>query len=150
VASLYPLDRWLATPLAGELAGAALLTVAGVTLAAAPLRKRLARGLSLDDRYLDEVGRRLTRPSSWRSFAVEQRALVAELPALEERLEQIAAHTTIIAGSEDRIVPLSSLRTLSEQIPDAELVLLPRAGHLLPLREAGALAAIVRAAAQVA
>jgi pimeloyl-ACP methyl ester carboxylesterase len=145
-ASLYQFDRWLAAPIAGELASAAMLGIAGLALITAPLRRRLARELGLDDRYLGDTAQRLLRPGAWRSFIVEQRALIAELPQLEPRLSRITASTTILAGAEDRIVPPSSLRLLADQIPEARLELLARAGHLLPLRHPAELAEVIRQA----
>jgi pimeloyl-ACP methyl ester carboxylesterase len=146
VASLYEFDRWLAAPIAGEVASAAVLSAAGLALVLAPLRRRLARQLGVDDRYLGANAQRLLRPAAWRSFVVEQRALIRDLPALESALGRIGALTTIVGGTEDRIVPVSSLRQLREQIPGAELVLLERAGHLLPLQHAVELAEVVRGA----
>jgi pimeloyl-ACP methyl ester carboxylesterase len=143
VASLYAIDRWLAIPLAGDVASAALLGLAGLALSAGPLRGRLAAELKLGDRFLLGAGQRLVRPATWRAFAVEQRAMISELPELERGLGQITAPTRIVAGSQDRIVPLSSLRQLSRQIPGAELVLLDGAGHLLPLHRARDLATVI-------
>ena len=53
--------------------------------------------------------------------------------------------TTIVAGSADRIVPVSSARSLQAAIPGAELVVLAGAGHLLTQRQAGELAEIILA-----
>jgi pimeloyl-ACP methyl ester carboxylesterase len=46
-----------------------------------------------------------------------------------DRLPQIRCPTLIISGSEDKIVPAENSRILAERIPDAELVVLPKAGH---------------------
>ena len=46
-----------------------------------------------------------------------------------DRLPQIRCPTLIISGSEDKIVPAENSRILTERIPDAELVVLPKAGH---------------------
>lgn len=144
LSSLYPLDRWLAAPVAGDLAGAALLGVAGIGLKAGLVRRRLAHLLALDDHYLAETAERLLRPVAWRAFAIEQRALVRELPALESQLHSIRARSLILAGSADRVVPMRSLRLLAEQIPRAELVELAGAGHLMPLLDAARIAAELR------
>jgi len=77
------------------------------------------------------------------SFLVEQRALVAETPALEGVLCRIAVPTAVVTGASDRIVPGSAARLLSERVPGAELVVLP-GGHLLPFDSPGAVAEIVR------
>ncbi|MGQ9571845.1 MAG: alpha/beta fold hydrolase [Dehalococcoidia bacterium] len=46
-----------------------------------------------------------------------------------DRLPQIHCPTLVISGSEDKIVPAENSRILAERIPNAELVLLPKAGH---------------------
>ena len=129
--SLYSLDRWLAQPRLGYVAGAGALVTTGLLLAAAPVRRRLAERLYLNERYLRGAGRSLLAPSTWRAFASDQRALVSELPALEARLDEIRAPTTIIAGSDDRVVPISASRRLATQISGAQLVVLERAADVL-------------------
>jgi pimeloyl-ACP methyl ester carboxylesterase len=147
VASLYRLDRWLAAPVVGGLVSAATLGGLGAALSAAPLRRGVARSLAIDERYLGAAGRRLLTPAAWRSFASEQRALIRDLPALESRLGEITAPTTIVAGGDDHVIPPASIRGLSGQIPGARLRRLEHAGHLLHLQSAAALAEIVVAAA---
>jgi pimeloyl-ACP methyl ester carboxylesterase len=97
----------------------------------------------LDERYLRGVGRSLLTPATWRAFASDQRALVSGLPALEARLGDIRAPTTIVAGREDRVVPLSAARRLATQIRDAELVVVQRAAHLLPQQHPDRVAAVI-------
>jgi pimeloyl-ACP methyl ester carboxylesterase len=46
-----------------------------------------------------------------------------------DRLPQICCPTLVISGSEDKIVPAENSRILADQIPSAELVVLPKAGH---------------------
>ena len=145
-ASLVPLDRLLATPVAGGLLGAGALAGAGLALTSPLLRRRIARLLSLDSGYLRSAGRRFLTPSSWRAFASEQRTLVRELPLLEARLAQIEAPVTIVAGTRDRIVPLASAQKLASQIPGARLIEVQRADHLIPQHRAAELAEIVLAA----
>jgi pimeloyl-ACP methyl ester carboxylesterase len=142
-ASLYRLDYWLATPLAGYLASVTTLAGVGAALRASPLRRWLAGQLALDDRYLRAVSRRMLTPAAWRSYAAEQQVLVRELPALERALGSIAAPTTIIAGSADHVVPVGAERKLATQIPGAELVLLEQTGHLLLHQQAERLAALI-------
>jgi pimeloyl-ACP methyl ester carboxylesterase len=141
--SLQPLDRLLATPGVGFLAGAAALAGSGVALAARPVRTRLARDLGLEERYLRVAGRRLVTPRAWRAFFLEQQQLIREVPLLETRLEGISAPTTIVIGTADRIVPVSSARRLADQLADARLIELERANHLLPQQRASRLAEII-------
>jgi pimeloyl-ACP methyl ester carboxylesterase len=147
-ASLYRLDYWLAAPVAGYLASVASLAGLGVALATGPIRRRIAEELALDDRDLEGRVPLLLAPQSWRAYAAEQRVLVHDLPRLEERLADIRAPTTVIGGTSDRVVPVASMRQLAKQIPAAELVLLERAGHLLPLQEPERCADLIAAAAQ--
>ena len=139
-ASLYEVDRWLAAPVVGYLASAVALSGAGAALTAAPLRRRIARGLAIDDRYLSRAGRRLLTPSAWRAFTYEQRALIRDLPILEKRLGEIAAPTTIVAGSDDHVIPPGAIAKLERQIPGARVEVIEHAGHLLHLQNAGRLA----------
>jgi pimeloyl-ACP methyl ester carboxylesterase len=46
-----------------------------------------------------------------------------------DRLPQIRCPTLVISGSDDKIVPAENSRILAERIPNAELVVLPKAGH---------------------
>src|SRR5207302_9705576 len=103
-ASLHDLDRWLAAPLVGYLASAAALSGLGAALTAAPLRRRIARGLAIDDRYLSAAGRRLLTRVAWRAFVHEQRVLIRDLTTLERDLGEISVPTTSLAGSEDHVV----------------------------------------------
>jgi pimeloyl-ACP methyl ester carboxylesterase len=141
--SLVWLDHVLATPGVGLVASAAALAGSGVALAARPLRERVARDLQLEEGYLRSTGRILVAPRAWRAFFLEQRLLVRDLPALEARLDQIAIPATIVIGTADRIVPMSSAHRLAEQLPEAELVELERANHLLPQQRASELAEII-------
>jgi pimeloyl-ACP methyl ester carboxylesterase len=119
------------------------MATAGLALSAAAVRRRLASLLAIEERYLRTTGRALLSPSGWRAFAADQRALVRDLPALERRLIKISAPTTIVAGSADRIVPPSSARALASSIPDARLIVLEGAGHLITQRHAERLAQII-------
>jgi pimeloyl-ACP methyl ester carboxylesterase len=146
LASLYPIDRWLAAPVAGELAGGLTMAGAGLALAVPGLRRRIAAATGLDDAYLLSARRAALRPGAWRAFAWEQRTLVRDMPELERRLGSISAPTTIVAGAGDRVVPASAARELARQIPGARLVISEAAGHLLPQRDPELLASAILAA----
>jgi pimeloyl-ACP methyl ester carboxylesterase len=136
LASLEWLDRWLTVPLAGALTSAASLTGLGLALSAGPLRQWIARASALDEDYLRAAGRALLSAQARHAFDTEQRALVRDLPALEKRLSDVRAPTWIVTGSADRVVPRAAPRRLADQIPGARLVVLERAGHMLPQRHA--------------
>ncbi len=146
LAALYPVDRWLAAPVAGELAATALLGGMGLGLAASPVRRRVAAATRLEEAYLRAAGRMVRRPWAWRAYAAEQRALVRGLPELERRLAGISAPTTILAGAHDRIVPARATERLRDQIPGARLRLSESAGHLIPQRDPALVVSAVLAA----
>ncbi len=147
VASLYAIDRALAVPVLGELGSLLVVGAPALVLRAPPARRAIAARLQLDEDHLRSAGRSFGRPAALRAFTVEQRSIVRELPALEARLPALDVPTTVIIGARDLIVPVHSARELAAAMPGAELIVLPRAGHLLPQRHAGAVAdAIARAA----
>lgn len=146
-ASLSRLDLLLAAPLSGPATAAAGLSVSGMALEIGALRNRIAARLGLEQRYLRETGGMLLRPHTWRTFTSEQRMLIRELPALERRLAAITAPTMVVTGSADRIVSPASARQLAAQIPDARLVELVGATHLLPQQRPAELAEIILRAA---
>jgi pimeloyl-ACP methyl ester carboxylesterase len=137
--SLVALDHVLAAPVVGELATAAALVAAGAALAIGPLRRQLSSTMKVDI----GASRRLLMPRTWGSVVAEQRMLIRELPLLEPQLERIAAPTTIVIGTADRLVPPASARRLAEQIRGAELIEIEGASHLLLQRHARRLAEIV-------
>ncbi|MGA9856947.1 MAG: alpha/beta hydrolase [Solirubrobacteraceae bacterium] len=135
LASLYAVDRWLAAPVAAELASSAALGGIGLALSVAPIRHRIASRTGLTGAYLETVRAASLRPISWLAYAAEQRALVRGLPELEQRLGQITAPTAILTGGRDRVVPPDAARELARQIPGARLAVRADAGHMLPQRE---------------
>jgi pimeloyl-ACP methyl ester carboxylesterase len=130
-ASLNRLDELLARPILGTALTTGAFTGIGLSLAIGSVRGRLARRLGLDEGYLRRYAWVLLNPLTWRSFGVEQRMLVRELPSLEPRLRAICVPTTIVIGTADRIVTPSSARGLASEIPNAGLVQLAGASHLL-------------------
>ena len=81
---------------------------------------------------------------SWKSFAVEQRGLVEETPALAASLSDLGVPVAVVAGDRDRIVPVAAARELADRIPGAELVTVPRSGHLVPVDAPEILAGVIR------
>jgi pimeloyl-ACP methyl ester carboxylesterase len=141
--SLSAVDYLLAAPLVGWLVSAGAMAGGGLVLGTGPLRRWVAEAAALDDRYLRAAGRMLLAPAAWRAFVREQRFLVRDLPALEGRLREISAPTTIVAGTGDHVVPIAAARRLAGQIPNAELVEIEHAGHLLHVQQPGRLAEVI-------
>ena len=146
-ASLYPLDRLLALPVLGDLGSLLMVGAPALALRTRATRSLIARGLGLSDEHLAAVGHAFGLRAALRAFTIEQRSLIRDLPALEARLPSLDVPTTVMIGERDLIVPVDSARRLAATMPHAELIELPRAGHLLPLRHAGEVAdEIVRVA----
>jgi pimeloyl-ACP methyl ester carboxylesterase len=137
--AMYALDRVMAA----RLPGSAVVAGAGAALSLAPVRRAIAARADLDETYLRGLARQLTKRSSWEAFVIEQRALLEGIPRLEPELHRISTPTVIVAGAADRIVPTAATELLAQQIPGAELVMLRRAGHLLPHRYGETLAEII-------
>jgi pimeloyl-ACP methyl ester carboxylesterase len=73
------------------------------------------------------------RGQAWRSFVVEQRAMVRELPSIVARIADIRAPTVVLAGDRDRIVSAATARALAAGIPSARLAVISGVGHAQPL-----------------
>lgn len=150
--ALTGIDRLLAVPLVGDgaLRAGAVVIRRGVRAA-----RRLSRAGAVEavleqasrfpavraimaegDHPMDGRGRR--------SFLVEQRALIQETPAIEDRLPSLRLPTIVIHGTADHIVSVGAARDLAEAIPGAELHLEPGSGHLLPFEQPEVVAAGVR------
>jgi uncharacterized protein (TIRG00374 family) len=70
----------------------------------------------------------------WRTFLIEQRALLFELAELEAAAESIRVPVLLIADPADRVVPVKTSHRLADTLPDASLLLVEGAGHHLPRR----------------
>jgi pimeloyl-ACP methyl ester carboxylesterase len=60
-------------------------------------------------------------------------------------LSAIAVPTLVVVGAEDELMPVTEARAMADAIPDAELVVVPDAGHLAPLEQPEAVNRAVRA-----
>ncbi len=135
--SLDVVDRALDLAVVGD-----VLTVAGLVsfgevlprlrplVRYAPARYRDQLSTALPDRGdLGGEGRTLRRRR--RTFLIEQRALVAELPAVTAALARIRVPTAVVVGEWDLVVRPEAGRTLARSVPGAELITVPRAGHFV-------------------
>ena len=64
-------------------------------------------------------------------------------PALERRLDRIAAPTLVLWGAEDRLIPRAHAERYCERIADAGLRLIQRCGHLPVIEQPAAFASEV-------
>ncbi|MHB8203040.1 MAG: alpha/beta fold hydrolase [Desulfomonilaceae bacterium] len=55
-----------------------------------------------------------------------------------DRLPQITAPTLVVTGTEDLLIPPENSRILAERIPNAELKVIPHAGHQVLIEQAAA------------
>lgn len=139
------LDRLLARPLVGTALVAVTLSTAGSFLAWGPGLALAGRKLNgRPPQHISEVARSWRRPATWSSFAIEQRALVHELPRLAGRLGSVTAPTAVLVGTADRVIAPESGRRLAAAVPGATLVEVAGAGHLLPQLRPDAVARAVR------
>jgi uncharacterized protein (TIRG00374 family) len=76
----------------------------------------------------------------WRTFLVEQRALLHELPDLAGALPAIEMPVLVLADPKDRVVPADTAYRLAETLPAARLRFINGVGHHLPRRAAGPVA----------
>ncbi len=60
-----------------------------------------------------------------------------------EQLARIAAPALMIFGGEDRMVPVAAGRVLQEQLPQAQLQVIPAAGHMVMLEQPEAVAGLL-------
>jgi 3-oxoadipate enol-lactonase len=58
--------------------------------------------------------------------------------ALTDRLGQVRCPTLVICGEDDALKPVRYSRVIAETIPDAELVVVPDAGHAVVIEQADA------------
>ncbi|MHB8694913.1 MAG: alpha/beta fold hydrolase [Solirubrobacteraceae bacterium] len=95
---------------------------------------------------IDEMVRSVTdRPTPYFAILDQLRAVAAWHGA--SRLERITAPTTIVHGAADPLIPVRNGMRLSQLIPGARYVDLPRVGHLLPYEAPDELAETIEDAA---
>jgi pimeloyl-ACP methyl ester carboxylesterase len=149
--SVNGLDRLFAAPVVGDVLTVAALAGIGMVLpslrAAVVDRSRHSSQpdgghrskVSTARRYLaasmpDEAARMqwaTIKDRGRRTFKVEQRALLDELPAVTAVLASIDIPVTVVVGDWDVVVPPTAATSLAAAIPQAELVRIPEVGHFL-------------------
>jgi pimeloyl-ACP methyl ester carboxylesterase len=136
-ARLGRLDRVLAGKRAGPLLARAGFLGAGVALARPALRRRIEPLVpGSDTSRWPELAR------AWRSFWVEQRALIDDLPTLRGALD---TPTTVLVGGRDHVTDPRAARRYALEV-GARLVEVPDAGHLLPMQRPAEVARAIRVA----
>ncbi len=148
--SVNALDRWLTVPVIGDaLTVAGLAGIGGVLPRLRPLarylpeRSRSWLETALPDHEvtgdgLGALGRHR------RTFMIEQRALLDELPLVTAALGTLSVPVAVVSGGRDLVVPPQAASTLASAVPGSELTLIPAAGHFLARDDPHALAAVIR------
>jgi pimeloyl-ACP methyl ester carboxylesterase len=118
---LVPVDTLLAAPVLGD-----LLSFLTFRLGRGALARRTASVLTRitpveETPYAWASGAAMTVRPFWRSFLVEQRALVAQLPLISQALSGIAVPTRVLVGTHDAVIPAATGAALAEQIADSTL-----------------------------
>ena len=145
-AALLPIDRWLAAPVAGHVASGVLVSGFGLALSSRRFRERFSQRHGVPADFLRTTGQRMRTGAARRAFLVEQRAMLKELPILEELLPTITVPTTVIVGTADTVVGAKSGRLLARQIPDATLVEIEGGRHALTATHGPRVAQLILAA----
>ncbi|HEV2256486.1 MAG TPA: alpha/beta fold hydrolase [Streptosporangiaceae bacterium] len=131
-------DRLLAAPGAGQLCAlvAWRLTPWIARARLAWLGRRRGGALRPDEHVNWQVWGHAggERGRLWRTFLVEQRALLRELGELERAIGSVRAPVLLLADPRDTLVPIDTARWLARALPDARLQLVHGVGHHLPRR----------------
>lgn len=76
----------------------------------------------------------------WRTFLVEQRALVTQLDSLAATAATVACPVVLLADPGDTMIPFATSEALQALLPDARVQPVPGPGHHLPRRAPDAVA----------
>jgi pimeloyl-ACP methyl ester carboxylesterase len=136
-ARLGRLDRLLAGERAGPLLARMGFLGAGMALARPALRRRIESHVPGSDTSRWPELRR-----AWRSFWIEQRALLVDLPTLSG---PVAVPTTVVVAAHDHVTDPAAARAYAARI-GARLVEIADAGHLLPMQRPAEVAGVIATA----
>jgi pimeloyl-ACP methyl ester carboxylesterase len=105
---------------------------------------RLIAPARREDRGLEIVVRRMLQQTGAEVFVRQQRAILGRVDS-RPILPTITVPAMVVVGADDQITPPDLAREMADAMPDAELVVVPGAGHLSPLENPDAVtAALVR------
>ena len=139
---LVPVDRVLAAPVLGELIAYSTLQL-GRPLVRWRARSAILAALAKADRpYGSCSGAAMRHRPVWRSFLLEQRALIAGAPEIDAALPLITAPTMVISGDRDSMIPPATPEGLLAAIGHSTGHQV-EAGHDLQLRRAAEVAELV-------
>jgi pimeloyl-ACP methyl ester carboxylesterase len=139
---LLALDWVLAAPVLGGLIAWSALQLGKPAIGRRASQLVLSHQDAADRPYARASGLAMRRRPVWRSFLIEQRALIRELPGLTRALERIGQPTAIISGQRDALIPRATPVELQRRIGQATSHRIP-GGHDLQLRQPEAVADLV-------
>jgi pimeloyl-ACP methyl ester carboxylesterase len=149
--SLSTLDRWLNVPVLGAMLTEVGLIGLGEVL---PRLRQLIRyapsGIrdplysAVPDEGVITGQQRGALGRHRRTFIIEQRALVQEMPSVTALLPSLTLPVAVVSGDWDVVVPPRAAVTLARSIPGAELTFLPRSGHFAARDHPQGLADVIR------
>lgn len=68
------------------------------------------------------------------TYLRQQEAIITR-PDSRPLLGEIKGPTIVIAGEDDQIMPLAEVSEMASAIPDAQLIVVPQAGHFVPIEQ---------------
>jgi pimeloyl-ACP methyl ester carboxylesterase len=123
----------------------ALLDREGAAGVARDMMPKLLGKTSLEERAdVEPFVRRLIKQQSQGAIRGAIKRMM-ERPDAQDVLESLAVPTLIIVGDEDVLTPVDDARKMQAANPKAELVVIPRSGHLTNLEDPDAFNAALRA-----
>jgi pimeloyl-ACP methyl ester carboxylesterase len=139
---LQPIDPLLGMPLIGEALSYTALQLARPVIGRRARSTILSNLADPDRPYAVTSGAAMRHRPIWRSFLLEQRALLRDLPVITRALSQIAVATRVISGTHDTLIPARTPQALVAAIPGAVRISIEGA-HDLQLRQASEVAEAV-------
>jgi 3-oxoadipate enol-lactonase len=91
---------------------------------------------------MEEI-RQVIVASSPETIAASQRAMAAR-PDSTPLLKAITVPTLVLVGERDILTTPNEMKAMAEQIPHAQFVVIPRAGHMAPLEQPAVVNAAIR------
>lgn len=100
-------------------------------LSALVLRKCFYHRDKITEEMIDTYAYYASLPGSREAILQTAKQIVPEnIETLTERYKTIRVPVLIIWGKEDKVVPLKVGRKFKRDIPDSELVIIPKCGHI--------------------
>jgi pimeloyl-ACP methyl ester carboxylesterase len=123
--------RLAATPILGPVFCATIIPALAPLFAKGGVADNFAPGPAPRNYYEDAGVGLFFRPTTFRANALDVIATKREFAAQAPRYPEIFAPTIVVTGDKDRIVsPKRHARALAAELPAAELVIAPGAGHM--------------------